>query len=116
MHEKWNSSPINDFYADTLLSEVLKIEIEHSKSSPAGGSSSRGVEKRSSIRENILLALGEMYNKLDVVDEKADEQLVINVEDRRLVSIDLNTFAVNCDDDKQLESLVFNIVNQVKYF
>ena len=123
---EWSSSPINDFYADTLLSEVLKTEIEWAKSGAASADqkTSGGQIKlaKASLRENVESALTDMLGEEirfedRKMEDEQDEQLLVNVDaSRAVIRVDLATGAVRSDEDKQLEQVVGNVVSQLKNF
>jgi cleavage and polyadenylation specificity factor subunit 3 len=109
---EWNSSPINDFYADAILSEILKVEIGTSKPDDPSLTSDITMKmfEKSKFEDNLLSALKDMFTCS--IEEK-EEEFSLNM-DKKTVTINLKNHMVKCEEDKQIEQIISTLVNQLK--
>jgi hypothetical protein len=66
-----------------------------------------------SFKEALLAALEDMFNGC-AIEEKADSNEITIKMDTKLIKIDHKLSSVKCEDDKQLEHIITNVLNQVK--
>ena len=99
---------MNDFYADAILSEILKVEIESSKTEVT--EISMKTFEKNKFEESLKSALEDMF-KCSI--EESDNELSLSM-DKKTVTINLKNHAVSCEEDKQVEQIVTTLVNQLK--
>jgi cleavage and polyadenylation specificity factor subunit 3 len=115
---EWNSSPINDFYADSILAEILKLEIDASSSSVLQQTKELAKEKiktELTLEKNFLNTLGDMFGELKVEKQNDNEELIVNIDEHE-VHVNLKELNVKCETNKQTESQVQNVLNQLRNF
>lgn len=90
-----------------MLSEVLKAELEESKEE-----NNRILKdiKEPNFKENLLSALDDLFESKSIRDES--NALFIEMDDKT-IKINLEKLNVTCEQDKQLEQIVTNCVNQI---
>ena len=130
---QWSSSPMNDFYADSILAEILKVDLEWNKLSattPSGGggggsSASKSKPPHLAFREALVATLCDMFAECSVVeetqtddvddndDDDSQQRLTMRMDNNKSVRIDLGQLSVSCDEDKQLEQSVVAVLKQV---
>ncbi len=119
---------MNDFYADSILAEILKADLEWTKTATSSTHSSTATGKNRpphlSFRDALVATLCDMFAECSVVDEPVnaktadsdehvdDTRLTIRM-DNKSVSIDLSQLSVSCEEDKQLEQSVATVLKQV---
>ena len=111
---QWDSSPINDFYSDSILSAILKAEITFSNQSnvkPLKNIKSRASEQKFAYEDKLLCALKEMFEE-NSINYDENENIHINVDERKLL-IDMKTLTTTCKEDEYLEQIVSNLVKQL---
>lgn len=115
---EWNSSPINDFYADSILAEILKLELEASSSSAvnrAKESAKEVIKAKSTLEQNFLNTLNDMFGELKVVKQEDQDECIVNIDEQK-VQVNFKEFNVKCETDKQIEFQVQNVLNQLRNF
>lgn len=66
--------------------------------------------EKNKFEESLLSALKDMFSCS--IEEK-DNELYLNM-DKKMVTINLKTNAVKCEEDKQVEQIVSTLVTQLK--
>jgi hypothetical protein len=97
------------------LAEILKIELELSKSGQISTSSMNLIRKEDSahkFRENLISALTDMFDESSIT-QMTDVLIKFNI-DQKLIEINLENYDVQCESDKNLEQIVTTVVNQIK--
>jgi cleavage and polyadenylation specificity factor subunit 3 len=115
---EWNSSPINDFYADSILAEILKLELEASSSSALKQnkeSTNEVIKGESSLEHNFMSTLKDMFGEVKIEKQDDQEDFFVNIDEQK-VQVDLKELNVKCDSDKQIELQVQNILNHLRNF
>lgn len=100
-------------YADSLLAEILKTELESLKSDL-----SEVILKDidyPKFMQNLSTALNDMFDGFSIQENNESNEILINMDSKNII-INKKTLDVKCDQDKQLEHIVINIVNQIKNF
>lgn len=131
---EWDSSPLNDFYADSIFACMLKLEVnEHnesidsvkmrSSSSSAAAINNLNQQLKNEINkrvtydldyeERLMCSLRDMFDERSI-EYKPSESINVNVDDRKL-NIDLKNLVITCKEDEYLEQIVSNLVKQVKF-
>lgn len=107
---EWESSPINDMYADGILAEVLKTDLEIESDLVKKGS---GRDEPIEFKEGLLAALGDMFKgcEIEADDEKSEIKIVM---DGKEIRVDHRLGQVKCEEDKQVEQIIANVMQQVK--
>ncbi len=99
---------MNDFYADAILSEILKVEIESSKTDVV--ETSMKMFEKNKFEESLLSALRDMFTC--TIEEK-EQELSLHM-DKKTVTINMKNHLVKCEEDKQIEQIVSTLVSQIK--
>lgn len=109
---EWDSSPINDMYADGILAEVLKTDLEI-QSDLVKDKISGGRDEPIEFKDGLLAALGDMFKgcSLESIDESNEIKIVM---DGKEIRVDYKQGRVKCEDDKQIEQIITNVMQQVK--
>jgi len=98
---EWVASPINDMYADAVLSAVLQADsIDTPKYIP----SSAKVDKIH-FKECLIEMLQDMFGEESVPKAFSGDRLEVVVDSKRAL-IDVSTLKVDCDEDDCFEQIV----------
>ncbi|CAF4606475.1 unnamed protein product, partial [Rotaria socialis] len=92
---EWESSPVNDVYADAVVTVILKTE---SGDCPGNTDTPIQVNKKH-VRECLQETLSDMYGSTMVSLSEDQQQLFVTIDDKK-ASIDLESFEVKCDDEE----------------
>jgi cleavage and polyadenylation specificity factor subunit 3 len=113
LYLKWSSSPINDFYADSILATILKTELESEKTPNVSVTSQdfKELSNRISFEENLLAALNDMFDSSSI-EHTESEAITINLDGKTAI-IDLEGLTVKCEDE-QLEQIVSTVIKQLR--
>lgn len=115
---EWDSSPLNDMYADTILSIVLKLEQERiSSETTASNTIIRSIndlqailptiEDQGTFEKCLLEALSDMFG-VDLIEYSQGESILVKLDEQNL-NIDLKNLNVTCKDEK-LQEIVANMI------
>lgn len=108
---EWVANPVNDMYADAVLSVVLKAGSESTpptaRSAVAGGK----VDK-SHFNECLMELLAEMFGSSCIDPMIRGERVRMSV-DGRNVWINLGTLEVQCEDDEVLQQMISTAVTKL---
>lgn len=114
---EWESSPIHDMYADGILAEVLKTDLEmqqqQSDSNKAATRVGRPRDEPLGFKDGLLAALGDMFKGCPIECNEETNEIKI-VMDGKEIRIDHRLGRVKCDEDKQVEQIIANVMQQVK--
>ncbi|CAF0990021.1 unnamed protein product [Rotaria sp. Silwood1] len=92
---EWESSPVNDVYADAVVTVILKTE---SGDCPGNTDTPIQVNKKH-VRECLQETLSDMYGSTMVTLSEDQQQLLVTIDDKK-ATIDLESFEVKCDDEE----------------
>lgn len=105
---EWNSNPMNDMFADAVLTVVLEVE-----SNPSAVTSQKQICAKASgnFHDHLLQLLNDKYGEKNVIESEQGDIVTVDVEGI-LANIDLETLMVDCSDD-QLRHLISSAVNNL---
>lgn len=104
---EWESSPVNDVYADAVVTVILKTE-----SGDCPGNTDKPIQvTKKHVHECLEETLKDMYGS-SMVNPSEDRQQLIVMVDEKKATIDLETFDVHCDDE-ELQSIIDVTVKQL---
>ncbi len=86
-----------------------------SKSGSSSISNVHSIRKEESahrFRENLISALTDMFDESSIT-QMTDDLIKFNI-DKKIIEINLQSFSVQCETDKNLEQIVTTLVNQIK--
>uniref|UniRef100_T1JIA8 Cleavage and polyadenylation specificity factor subunit 3 n=1 Tax=Strigamia maritima TaxID=126957 RepID=T1JIA8_STRMM len=108
---EWNASPVNDMYADTVLSTILRAESSIPSKCVQNMTLAIKVDKMH-FKECLIEMLMDMFGD-DAVSKviRGDEMSV--VVDGKKAIIDLESLEVFCDDDESLQQMIHTAVNKL---
>lgn len=109
---EWSSSPINDFYADSILATIFKTEIESASQVTTKSETYIDLES-TKFEQNLMSALNDMFESSSIEYNK-EESIQINLDNNKCVAIDLKTLEAKCEEDEHLESIVVTVIKQLK--
>ncbi|UJR34117.1 hypothetical protein I4U23_021524 [Adineta vaga] len=104
---EWESSPVNDVYADAVVTVILKTE---SGDCPGNTDTPIQVDKKH-VRTCIQETLEEMYGASMVSLSEDQQQLNVTVDEKKAI-IDLESYEVKCDDE-EIHSMIDVTVKQL---
>lgn len=107
---EWNSSPMNDLFADAVITVVLRAQCSStpSKSLP----SSLVKVDRMHFTECLMETLAEMFGEDSVGKVVKGERMMVTVNDRS-AHINLRSLEVQCDGDETLQQIVTTAVTKL---
>lgn len=94
------------------MSEILKTELETTKSAEVSKPILKNNE-RPSFKENLLSAFNDMFDGLSIQENENSNEILVQM-DNKIVKINTKSLTIKCEEDKQLEQIVSNVVNQIK--
>lgn len=99
---EWIASPVNDMYADAVLSTVLQIESDPSQSTEAVVDAPPvRLPDDDAFPERVIKLLQEVFGE-ERVDMSEDGLAVIVSTDTSPATIDIDTLEITCIDDSVL--------------
>ncbi|KAF4519085.1 hypothetical protein B566_EDAN001677 [Ephemera danica] len=107
---EWVASPVNDMYADTVLTAVLQAESldEPPKFLPTSSSKM----DRMHFKECLIEMLQEMFGEESVPKIFKGEKLYVSVDGKK-ANIDLVDLNVTCDEDEMFQQIVQTAVSKL---
>ncbi|XP_077519074.1 cleavage and polyadenylation specificity factor 73 [Amblyomma americanum] len=107
---EWNSSPVNDLFADAVITVVLRAQCSNvpSKALP----SSLVKVDRMHFTECLMETLAEMFGEDSVGKVVKGERMMVTVNDKS-AHINLRSLEVQCDGDDVLQQIVSTAVTKL---
>ncbi|KAH6937252.1 hypothetical protein HPB50_026206 [Hyalomma asiaticum] len=107
---EWNSSPVNDLFADAVITVVLRAQCS---STPAKVLPSTLVKvDRMHFTECLMETLAEMFGEDSVGKVVKGERMMVTVNDR-CAHINLRSLEVQCEGDDVLQQIVSTAVTKL---
>lgn len=70
-------------------------------------------EEKMGFKDGLMAALGDMFNGCPIEDNQEASEIKI-IMDMKEIKVDYKTCKVKCEDDKQIEQIIGNVIQQVK--
>ncbi|CAH1787406.1 unnamed protein product, partial [Owenia fusiformis] len=109
---EWVATPVNDMYADAVLTAVLKAETDLYAQKGMKVLPSPVTVDKIHFRECLMEMLGEMFGKECINKLIKGDKMTLNIDNKTAV-IYLNSLEVKCEEDDTLQQMIHTAVTKL---